>query len=105
MAPDALAHIRNAAASLSPAEAKVAQVVLQAPDQAVHASISRLARAAGVSEPTVNRFCRSVGHDGYAAFRIALARGLGRGTPYVNANVGPDDGPELYARKIFEAGA
>jgi RpiR family carbohydrate utilization transcriptional regulator len=105
MMQDVLASIRDREASLSPAEAKVARAVLAAPEQAIHASISRLARAAGVSEPTVNRFCRSVGHDGYAAFRIALAQGLGRGTPFVNANVEPDDPPELYARKIFEAGA
>jgi RpiR family carbohydrate utilization transcriptional regulator len=105
MPEDVLAAIRAAVPGLSPAEAKVAAAVLGDPETAMRSSISLLARAAGVSEPTVNRFCRSLGHDGYAAFRLALARGLGRGTPYISPAVSPGDPPEVYARRIFDAAA
>jgi RpiR family carbohydrate utilization transcriptional regulator len=105
MVQDVLGGIRRALAELSPAEAKVAQAILADPPTAMRASISRLAQSAGVSEPTVNRFCHSLGHDGYAAFRLALAQALGSGAPFVSADVGVDDPPEAYARKIFLAGA
>lgn len=105
MAPDVLAAIRRALAELSPAEAKVAQAVLADPPAAMRASISRLAQSAAVSEPTVNRFCHSLGHDGYAAFRLALAQTLASGTPFVTADVAVGDPAETYARKIFLAGA
>jgi RpiR family carbohydrate utilization transcriptional regulator len=105
MAADLLARIRRAVGTLSPAEAKVARAVLADPAGAMQASITRLAQAAGVSEPTVNRFCHSLGHDGYAAFRLALAQALASGTPFVSADVSADDPPQAYARKIFLAGA
>lgn len=105
MPPDLLGRIRRAVGTLSPAEAKVARAVLADPAGAMHASITRLAQTAGVSEPTVNRFCHSLGHDGYAAFRLALAQALASGAPFVSADVAAGDPPEVYARKIFLAGA
>jgi RpiR family carbohydrate utilization transcriptional regulator len=102
---DVLAAIRDAAARLSPAEARVAAAVLADPEAAMRSSISRLAQAAGVSEPTVNRFCRSLGHDGYPAFRLALAQGLGRGMLFVSPAVSRGDPPEVYARRVFDAAA
>ena len=50
---------------LSKSERKVAEVILAAPAQAIHSSIAALAQEAGVSEPTVNRFCRSLETRGF----------------------------------------
>lgn len=105
MPPDLLGRIRRALGELSPAEAKVARAVLADPSGAMQASITRLAEVAGVSEPTVHRFCRSLGHDGYSAFRLALAQALATGAPFITADVAADDPPAVYARKIFLAGA
>ncbi|HET6467559.1 MAG TPA: transcriptional regulator HexR [Geminicoccaceae bacterium] len=102
---DATAAIRAALPRLSRAEAQVGEAVLAAPDEALEWSISKLARAAGVSEPTVNRFCRSLGYAGYAAFRLGLAQSLVRGTPFVSADVERGDPPAVYAAKLFDAGA
>ena len=35
-------------------------------------SVSELARAAGVSEPTVIRFCRDLGSKSFREFRLAI---------------------------------
>ncbi|MFO1069488.1 MAG: transcriptional regulator HexR [Geminicoccaceae bacterium] len=105
MATDVVAAIRTALPGLSPAEARVAEAVLADPERAVSAGITRLAGWSGVSEPTVNRFCRSLGFVGYRAFQLALAQGLVRGTPYVSAHVAAGDSVALYTRKIFEASA
>jgi RpiR family carbohydrate utilization transcriptional regulator len=64
---------------LSPAERKVAEIVAEDPAAAQQATLATLAKAAGVSEPTVVRFCRSLGLDGFADLRLALARAEGGG--------------------------
>lgn len=59
---------------LSPAERKVADLVAADPAAIMAATTASLARAAGVSEPTVIRFCRTLGFEGFADLRLALNR-------------------------------
>lgn len=86
----------------SKSEKKVADVILESPQSAIHSSIATLAKIADVSEPTVNRFCRRLDTKGYPDFKLHLAQSLANGTPYVNRNVEANDGPEAYTHKIFE---
>ena len=87
----------------SKSEKKVADVILESPQSAIHSSIATLAKVANVSEPTVNRFCRRLDTKGYPDFKLHLAQSLANGTPYVNRNVEANDGPEVYTNKIFES--
>ena len=50
---------------LSKSERKVADIILASPERAIHSSIAALAVEANVSEPTVNRFCRSMDTRGF----------------------------------------
>ncbi|MGG5808195.1 MurR/RpiR family transcriptional regulator [Falsiroseomonas sp. CW058] len=70
-------RIAEALDRLSPAERKVAELVAADPHAAMGATVASLAKAAGVSEPTVVRFCRSLGLDGFAELRLSLARAEG----------------------------
>lgn len=88
---------------LSKSERKVAEVILAAPQTAIHSSIATLARMADVSEPTVNRFCRRLDTKGFPDFKLHLAQSLANGTPYVNRNVEEDDSVDSYTSKIFES--
>ena len=76
---------------LSKSERKVAEVILAAPQTAIHSSIATLAKMADVSEPTVNRFCRRMETKGFPDFKLHLAQSLANGTPYVNRNVEETD--------------
>jgi len=96
-----LEQIQNRLEGLNKAERKVAEVILRNPQQATRFSIATLAQTAGVSEPTVNRFCRSFGVSGYPELKMQLAQSLASGAAYVSQAVEPDDGPEEYTRKIF----
>lgn len=88
---------------LSKSERKVAEVILAAPQTAIHSSIATLAKMAEVSEPTVNRFCRRLETKGFPDFKLQLAQSLANGTPYVNRNVEETDSVEAYSEKIFES--
>ncbi|MDD4850469.1 MAG: MurR/RpiR family transcriptional regulator [Gemmiger sp.] len=61
----------------------VAEYLTQHGEEAQYLSISTLARACGVAEATIFRFCRALGFDGYNEMKISLAQ----------ANVGP--GPAI----------
>ncbi|WP_115718794.1 MurR/RpiR family transcriptional regulator [Gallaecimonas mangrovi] len=98
-----LDKIAKSLTALSKSERKVAEVILANPQSAIHSSIASLAKAADVSEPTVNRFCRRLDTKGFPDFKLHLAQSLANGTPYVNRHVEEDDGPDAYTAKIFES--
>ncbi|MFP4138837.1 MAG: MurR/RpiR family transcriptional regulator [Halomonas sp.] len=100
---DLLDRIRQRLDDLNRSERKVADVILADPAAATGMSIATLAQAASVSEPTVNRFCRSFEAKGYPDFKIKLAQSLAGGTPYVSQAVEPDDDAGEYTQKIFGA--
>ncbi|MBV8626449.1 MAG: MurR/RpiR family transcriptional regulator, partial [Paraburkholderia sp.] len=78
-------HVRNVAASLRPAERKVAEMVLADIDFAMRASITELAQRAEVSEPSVTRFCRAVGAHGLRDFKMRLAQSAAGNVPFALA--------------------
>ncbi|MBE03401.1 MurR/RpiR family transcriptional regulator [Marinobacter lutaoensis] len=87
--------------SLNKSERKVAEAILRDPSAATRYSIAALARAANVSEPTVNRFCRGFSATGFPDFKIRLAQSIATGTPYVGQNIEPDDSVEEFADKVI----
>lgn len=67
-----MARIADAYPRLSHAHRKMADFVLKHPFQAATMMIDELARAAGVSAASANRFARALGAEGYPAFRAEL---------------------------------
>ncbi|HBM50181.1 MULTISPECIES: MurR/RpiR family transcriptional regulator [Marinobacter] len=96
-----LEQIQNRLESLNKSERKVAEAILKDPSAATRYSIAALARAADVSEPTVNRFCRGFSATGFPDFKIRLAQSIATGTPYVGQDIEPDDSPAEYGEKIM----
>ena len=86
---------------LNRSERKVVQVIVADPQSATRMSIAALAELSQVSEPTVNRMCRSFGLKGYPDFKLELAQSMARGTPYVSQSVNQNDTATQYTDKIF----
>jgi len=70
---DLVSRLQRVEPRLSPAERRVAEVVGQDFRAATRRTIAELAGLAGVSQPTVTRFCRSLGCASYNDFKIQLA--------------------------------
>ena len=83
--------IRTQLDSLSKSEKKVALAVLENPALTISENITALAKSAQVSEPTVVRFCRAVGYDGWHEFKLKLAQSLALAPPGANEPALPDD--------------
>jgi RpiR family carbohydrate utilization transcriptional regulator len=88
--------------TLRQSERKVAQAVLRDPSWVIHASMAETARAAGVSDPTVMRFCAAIGFDSFQAFRLRLAQSLAFGVPATHSVIRPGDTETALANKLFD---
>lgn len=86
-----LDRIRACLPSLAPAEQRVARLVLADPRRFASLPVVELAELSHVSKPTVVRFCRSVGYDGLADFKLKLAGSVSEGVPFIHRAVDMDD--------------
>jgi len=101
-APLMIDRVRAALAALPPAEQRVAGVLLADPRAFATRPVAEIARLAGVSKPTVVRFCRSVGYDGLADFKLKLAGSVSEGVPFVHRAVDADDKPAELIVKVID---
>lgn len=103
--PDIISLVRDSYGDLRPAERRVADVVLDDVKFAVDASNAALALRAGVSEPTVTRFCRAIGCEGVRDFKLKLAQSLVVGALYLERPKAPsdDNGIPFWAAVFGEA--
>ncbi|KMN78939.1 MULTISPECIES: transcriptional regulator HexR [Chromobacterium] len=97
-----LERIRSQLEILSSAERKVAELVLEQPYTVIQAAVADIAKNAGVSQPTVIRFCRTVGCSGLPDFKLKLAGSLVTGVPYVHSSVRPEDPTSEIVAKVFD---
>ncbi len=98
-----LSTINRALPDLSPAEGRVARWVLMHPKEAAEGTLARLAREAETSEPTVVRFCRRIGLNGYRELAIRLTEALSNPVGYVHRDVNPDDSTPDAVLKVMDA--
>ena len=99
-----LEGIRDHLKSLAPAEAKVAQLALAQPNAFIQTAIVKIAAQAGVSQPTVVRFCRSMGATGLRDFKLRLAATLQNKSSGPHPSVNADDSIENLSIKVLDAG-
>lgn len=97
-----LSELSAALPEFNKSETKVARAILEDPETATRSSIAVLAAAAGVSEPSVNRFCKKFGATGFPDFKLKLARSLVSGVRYISRAVEMDDGIDTYPKKLFD---
>ncbi len=88
--------------SLAPAEQRVGQLVLADPHSFARLPVRELAEKAQVSKPTVIRFCRSLGYDGLADFKLKLAGNVAEGVPFVHRSVDADDKTSDVLVKVID---
>lgn len=84
-------------------EQKVARFVLRNPDEVIHMRIVDLATEAKVSEPTVVRFCRALGCNGFQDFKLKLAQMLASGSQFAQFSMNDDDSVAEFSQSIFDS--
>jgi RpiR family carbohydrate utilization transcriptional regulator len=94
--------ISDSLTTLRKSERKVAEFVLKDPLAVIRMRIVDLAQHAEVSEPTVVRFFRAVGCNGFQDFKLALAQQLASSPSYGQIAVTDQDSTREYTHKVFD---
>ncbi|MEN9618778.1 MAG: hypothetical protein RL406_1015 [Pseudomonadota bacterium] len=97
-----LERIKSTLSSLAPAEQRVGKLLLSDPRTFSTLPVTELAERAGVSKPTVVRFCRSMGYEGLSDFKLKLAGSLSEGVPFIHRNVGAQDKSNDVLVKVID---
>jgi glucokinase len=92
-------HLRH---ELTPAEQRVAALVLEQPRLVLNEPIADIARLAEVSQPTVIRFCRSLGFLGLADFKLKFASSLTGAIPVRHSQVRISDSTHDLSAKVID---
>jgi DNA-binding MurR/RpiR family transcriptional regulator len=100
---DIFARIQEEAGQFSASEQRIADILLNSFDFAVNASIIELAERAEVSPPTVTRFCRRLGCQSFADFKVNLARTAYVGVRYLNPETKSTDPADVATDVITKA--
>lgn len=96
-----LVRIQRTLDTLSPAERRVGLHVLAHSRKVMNDPIAEIAQAAEVSQPTVIRFCRSLGCVGLSDFKLKLASGLTATLPVTHAQVTVGDSVSELSSKVL----
>ena len=102
MALNLLDRISAMANDLSKSERKIAAAVLAQPQLTVNESIAQLAKRAEVSEPTVCRFCKRFGANGFPDFKLALGATMAKDSHSLPDRVKRGDSVEDVANKVID---
>ena len=95
-------RIRQMRDALTPAERRVADLALNHPRSIINDPIIDIARKADVSQPTVIRFCRSLGCTGLSDFKLKLATGLTGTIPVSHSQVHLGDTATDFGAKVLD---
>jgi RpiR family carbohydrate utilization transcriptional regulator len=97
-----LSQVEAMREQLRPSERKLADYVLEAPREVLDLSMTDFAARAGVSQPTIARFCQALGFSGFREFKIRLAQSVAADVPTVYRDVKSDEPPAGVAAKVLD---
>jgi glucokinase len=95
-------RIQQLQPSFTPAEQRVAGIVLEQPRLVLNEPIAEIAKLADVSQPTVIRFCRSLGFAGLADFKLKFASSLTGSIPVRHSQVRNSDSTHDLSAKVID---
>ncbi|WP_075980387.1 MurR/RpiR family transcriptional regulator [Bacillus massilinigeriensis] len=95
-----LVMLKSIYPSLSKTEQKVADYVLENPEETIYSSVTLLAEKSQVGETSVIRFCRKLGFKGFQDFKLAIAQDLVNPSEQVHGQINDNDSAETICQKI-----
>ena len=100
-----LAQIHNAFETLTQTEQRIASFILKYPEKSMHMTAKELAAACDTVPSAVNRMCKSIGLEGFARLKIALASAIARGDDEKgDLPFNKEDNEKTIFGKVFHSG-
>ncbi|MDQ0220982.1 MurR/RpiR family transcriptional regulator [Peribacillus cavernae] len=103
MTQNCLGKIRSYYVRFSEKEKKIADYILENPEEIIHSTINEVAENLNVADATVFRFCKRIGFKGYQAMKIALASEIMTPIQQIHEQITEQDNEKAVAEKIFKS--
>lgn len=103
MTHSCLGSIQSYYPRFSEKEKKIADYILENPDEIIHLTINEIAEDLNVAEATVFRFCKRIGFKGYQAMKIALASEVINTVHQIHEEITMQDSERTVAEKVFKS--
>ncbi len=100
---DVISRLRKCDGSFPRGEQLVADFVLANLEDAPKFTQNKIADQSKVSVATVNRFCRTLGFDGFRDFHIALSQSVAISLQYLGGPSSPDSETDQLVGQVFGA--
>jgi RpiR family carbohydrate utilization transcriptional regulator len=88
--------------NLRKSEKKVASFAMDRSNELSQLKMAEAAEVIGVSEPSINRFCKALGFSGFSEFKNTLARQLAADDYFEVYEINDDDSIFDLTEKVFE---
>lgn len=98
-----LASIRGNYGKLSDKEKKIADYILDNPQNIIHHTINQVSDEVNVAESTVFRFCQRIGFKGYQALKIGLAAEIVTPIKDIHEKINEGDSVGTVSKKVFRS--
>lgn len=98
-----LASIRGNYGKFSEKEKKIADYILDNPQNIIHHTINQVSDELNVAESTVFRFCQRIGFKGYQALKIALAAEIVTPINDIHEKIDEGDSVGTISKKVFRS--
>lgn len=103
MSKNCLGQIRSHYARLSEKEKKIADYILNNPENIIHSTINDVAEDLHVADATVFRFCKRIGFKGFQAMKIALAAEIIEPIQQIHEEISELDDERTVMEKVFHS--
>ena len=100
----ALSVISDALPKLRGTTQKVAQFILNSPQETINLTVTELGARGGVSDASIVRFAQSLGYSGFHALKLRLAEDLVSPMLIIHEDLKPDDTPATAVQKAMTVG-
>lgn len=101
---NALGRIRIAHSAMAKGAKRIADFILERPEDVVGMSVTELSDAAEVSEGSIINFCRSIGLSGFQQLKLSLAQEIVQPVQFIHEDLLREDDLETVSRKVFHSG-
>ena len=101
----AISRLESGREGMSDNERRIAQSILEAPEDVMSMSSQALALRCQVSQSSIIKFCQKMGFSGFPALKIALSAEVARSqrVHQIHGDIFSDDSLGAVARKLFDS--
>lgn len=95
--------LKSAFASMHRVEKVIATLILEQPQEVLHMTVSQLAKATGVADSSIIRFCKTFGFEGYIQMKLKLAMEIADPEDVIFEDLKKTDNIKSICSKVFAA--